>query len=276
MKPKRKLKEKNILSYTCLCIYAAFIILPILWLILTSLKDRTESYTIARPSRISLDNFVSVLWEYDIAKYFYNSGFISVFTTAIILILSVLAAYGFTKFRYGGSEGVLNFCLVLRMIPFVTIIIPLYIMMAKIGLINTRFALIIGNVSFNLPVAIWLLVPFFKDFPNELLEAAFIDGSSKLKTLMNIVIPLSRPAIMVVAIFMFISSWNEFMYALIMTTKQDIQPLTVAISNLTGKYGVRFDLMTAAAVLYVVPVITLTVVFQKQIIGGLTAGAVKG
>jgi len=276
MKSKGKLKEKNIISYIGLSFYVAFIMIPLFWLVLTSLKDRTESYTIAWPSRLSLDNFISVLWEYNIAQYFYNSGFIAVFTTIIILILSVLAAYGFTKFKYKGSEGVLNFCLMLRMIPLVTIIIPLYIMMAKMGLINTRLALIFGNVSFNLPVAIWLLIPFFKDFPNELLEAAFIDGSSKLRTLINIVIPLSRPAIIVVTIFMFISSWNEFMYALIMTTKQDIQPLTVAIANLTGKYGVRFDLMTAAAVLYVVPVIIITIIFQKQIIGGLTAGAVKG
>jgi len=276
MKSQANFKKKNIFTYTGLCFYAAFVILPLFWLVLTSLKDRSESYTIAWPSKLSLDNFTSVLWEYKIAKYFYNSGFIAVFTTIIILVLSVLAAYGFTKFEYKFSNSVLNLCVLLKMIPFITIIIPLYIMMAKLGLINTRLALILGNVSFNLPVAIWLLIPFFKEFPNELLEAAFIDGSSKLKTLISIVLPLAVPAIMVITIFMFISAWNEFMYALIMTTKQDIQPVTVAIANLTGKYGVRFDLMTAAAVLYVIPVVTITIIFQKNIIGGLTAGAVKG
>ncbi len=276
MRSQGKRNKKNVFSYIVLCLYVAFILLPLFWLILTSLKDRTESYSIEWPSRVSLDNFSSVLWEYNIIKYFYNSGIIAGFTTIIILILSILATYGFTKFKYRHSDGVLNFCLLLRMIPFVTIIIPLYIVMAKLGLINTRLALILGNVSFNLPVAIWLLIPFFKDFPNELLEAAFIDGSSKLRTLISIVLPLSKPAIMVITIFMFISAWNEFMYALIMTTTQEYQPLTVAIANLTGKYGVRFDLMTAAAVLYVVPVITITIVFQKHIIGGLTAGAVKG
>jgi len=234
MKSQANFKKKNIFTYTGLCFYAAFVILPLFWLVLTSLKDRSESYTIAWPSKLSLDNFTSVLWEYKIAKYFYNSGFIAVFTTIIILVLSVLAAYGFTKFEYKFSNSVLNLCVLLKMIPFITIIIPLYIMMAKLGLINTRLALILGNVSFNLPVAIWLLIPFFKEFPNELLEAAFIDGSSKLKTLISIVLPLAVPAIMVITIFMFISAWNEFMYALIMTTKQDIQPVTVAIANLTG------------------------------------------
>ena len=276
MESSRGLKKKNILVYAGLNIYALFVILPLLWLILTSLKHKTESYTIDIPRLLTFDNYASVLWQYNIAKYFYNSTFIAAFATIAILVLAVLAVYGFTKFKYRYSDGVLNFCLLLKMIPFVTIIVPLYIVMAKLGLINTRLALILGNISFNLPVAIWLLVPFFKEFPNELLEAAFIDGSSKLGTLVRVVLPLSRPAIMVIIIFMFISAWNEFMYSLIMSTTQDIQPLTVFIANLTGKYGVRFDLMTAAGVMFIIPVIVVTLIFQKYIIGGLTSGAIKG
>lgn len=162
------------------------------------------------------------------------------------------------------------------MIPFVTIIIPLYLMMAKLHLINTKTCLILGNVAFNLPMDIWLLVPFFQEFPDELLEAATIDGCGRMNALIRIVLPLSKSAIMVVLIFTFINTWNEFMYSLIMNTGSDHMTLPVAIAQLTSRYGPRWDLQSAAAMLYIAPVIIITAVFRKHIIGGLTAGAVKG
>ena len=269
-------KERHILSTLVVVLYGIIVLFPIFWLAMTSFKPGSESYTVSLPSRLTLENYVEVLGTYSIGSFFANSLIVSIVSTAIILVLSITAVYGLTKFRSKLSSKILGTCLALRMIPFVTIIIPLYLMMAKLGLINTKACLILGNVAFNLPMAIWLLVPFFEEFPSELLEAATIDGCGKMNALIRIVLPLSKSAIMVVLIFTFINTWNEFMYSLIMNTGSDHMTLPVAIAQLTSRYGPRWDLQSAAAMLYIAPIIIITAVFRKHIIGGLTAGAVKG
>jgi multiple sugar transport system permease protein len=271
-----KREGRHWFSVLVVALYGAIVLFPLFWLMLTSFKEGSEVYTAGWPSHLTLKNYIDVLTTYSIGSFFGNSLFVSATATAIIIMTSTLAVYGLTKFRSRFSGKILAACIALRMIPFVTIVIPLYLMMAKFHLINTKACLIIGNVSFNLPMAIWLLVPFFLDFPDELMEAAAIDGSSRLNTLVRIVLPLSKSAIMVVLIFTFINTWNEFMYALIMNTRAEHMTLPVAIAQLTSRYGPRWDLQSAAAMLYILPVITVTAVFRKQIIGGLTAGAVKG
>ncbi len=268
--------DRRWLSALVVLLYGAVVLFPVFWLMLTSFKEGSEVYTVGWPSHLTLKNFSDVLTTYSIGGFFGNSLTVAAVATAIILMVSTLAVYGLTKFRSRFSGKILAACIALRMIPFVTIIIPLYLMMAKFHLINTKACLIIGNVSFNLPMAIWLMMPFFLDFPDELMEAAAIDGSSRLRTLFQIVLPLSKSAIMVVLIFTFINTWNEFMYAMIMNTGSEHMTLPVAIAQLTSRYGPRWDLQSAAAMLYILPVITATAVFRKHIIGGLTAGAVKG
>lgn len=272
----RKNRLRSPLLHLVLMAHALFVLLPVFWMAFTSLKDRTESFSLDPPARLSLDNYAILLKEYSILDYFSNSLAVAFLSTLFVVIFAVLAVYGFTKFPFKHSGKVLAAILFLRMIPFITIIIPLYLMMVEWGLVNTKSGLVLGNTVFNLPVAVWLLIPFFKSFPDELLESSFIDGSSRLRSLVQIVLPLSLPAIMVILIFTFISVWNEFMFSMIMVSDKQSQVLTVAIAGLTSKYGVRWDLMTPAAVMYIVPVISLTILFQKQIIGGMTAGALKG
>lgn len=274
VRPSRE--ERRYLSALVALIYSAIVVFPVFWLLFTSFKEGSECYTVSWPSHLTVKNYREVLTTYSIGSFFGNSLFVAASATLLIMVLATLAVYGLTKFRSRLSPKILGTAMALRMIPFVTIIIPLYLMMAKLHLINTKWCLVIGNVSFNLPMAIWLLMPFFQDFPDELMEAASIDGSGRLRTLFRVVLPLSKPGLMVILIFTFINTWNEFMFSLIMNTGSAHMTLPVAIAQLTSRYGPRWDLQSAAAMLYIFPVITATAVFRKHIIGGLTTGAIKG
>lgn len=266
----------NILIYLTLILFVVFFIFPIVWLIITSLKPAGRIYSTSLPNPVTFDSYRTILSNYDFDNYFSNSLIVASISTAIVALVSIMGAYGFSKFKYRMSDKIFIICVLLRMIPFITLILPLYMYISKLGIMNTKLALIVANTTFNLPMALWIMETFFRGFPDEMIHAASVDGSSNMNTLWKIVVPISLPSVSAVVILTFLSAWNEFMFAFVTTSNEVARPLTVAIALLTQDYGIRWDLMTAAGTLYIIPTLLFTTSFQKYIISGLTLGAVKG
>jgi ABC-type glycerol-3-phosphate transport system permease component len=162
------------------------------------------------------------------------------------------------------------------MLPFITLMLPLYIYISRLHLMNTKMALVIGNTIFNLPLSLWILQSYFQSLPDEMLEAAKIDGESRIGILTRIVVPTSMPAISTAVILTFLGTWNEFMFAFVTSASDQARTMTVGIALLATQYGVRWDLESAAGMIYVVPMLIIVIAFQKYIVSGMTLGAVKG
>lgn len=252
--------------------------MPYVYLLLTSLKPPGEVLQIPPsflPSRVSLDNYRSLFANPSIPLAFANSLVVAVVSTVLALLLAVPAAYGATYLRAHISNWFLIFALVTRMVPAVSLGIPLFVMLKSAGLLDTQIGLILAHTTQSLPLAIWLMAAFFESVPQELEEAARIDGASRFGAFVRVILPVVSGGIAVAALFSFIASWNEFLYALLLTAER-AKTAPIVIAQFKTAYGLDWGPMTALAVLYSFPVIVVTLLLQKHIIGGLTLGAVKG
>ena len=208
-------------------------------------------------------------------EYLKNSLVIAIGTTVGSLVLGMLAGYGFARFRFPGSDAVRFMVLVTRMAPRIVLVVPYYLMMQRLGLLDTYTGLVIAYISFALPFTIWLLIGFFMDVPLEIEEAAMIDGCSRVGVLLRVVLPIVAPGLVVAAIFAFLVSWNEFLFALILSGVK-AKTLPVVIAGLNTDAGPLYGEMSAAAVMVMLPNIVMTVALQRYLVQGLTLGAVKG
>ena len=252
--------------------------LPYIYLLLTSFKPANDVLQIPPsffPARVSIQNYAAVLANPSIPAAFGNSLLVAVGSTVLSLLLAVPAAYGASFFRTRLSGWFLLFALVTRMVPSVSLGLPLFSLMRTLGLLDTPLALILAHSTISLPLAIWMLAAFFESVPAELEEAARIDGCSRFVALVRVILPVVTGGIAITALFAFIASWNEFLYALLLTA-QRATTAPIMISQFKTAYGLSWGPMTAIAVLYSAPVILVSLVLQKQIVGGLTFGAVKG
>lgn len=257
----------------------ALFLLPIAWIFATALKPTSEIFAIPAqllPQQPTLVHFGSVLTDGALLQMFGNSLAVGVGATLLSLVLGVPAAFGFARFRYRFSGALLGAALVTRMFPPVALALPFFLQFRELGLINTTTGLIIAYVPIVLPLVIWMLEGFFRQFPEEILEAARVDGLGTLATLVRIVIPLSRPSIAVAALFGFLAAWNEFVIALSLTRTPDAQTMPVGIASYITQFQTVWGQMTAASVLYLLPVLVITLIAQRGIIAGLMSGATKG
>jgi multiple sugar transport system permease protein len=255
----------------------AWTLFPIYWVAAASFK--TELVLYARPPQWLftpiLDNYRRVLYNIPFFEYLTNSLVIAIGTTVGSLVLGTLAGYGFARFRFRGSGTVRFLVLVTRMAPRMVLVVPYYLLMQRLGLLDTYTGLLIAYVSFALPFSIWLLIGFFMDVPIEVEEAAMIDGCNRVGVLLRIVIPIAAPGLVVAAIFAFLVSWNEFLFALILSGVY-VKTLPVVIAGLNTDVGPLYGEMSAAAVMVMLPNIVMTLVLQRYLVRGLTLGAVKG
>jgi multiple sugar transport system permease protein len=255
----------------------AWTLFPIYWISAASFKTELSLY--AKPPQWLftpiLDNYTRVLTNIPFAQYLTNSLVIAIGTTVGSLVLGTLAGYGFARFRFRGSQAVRFLVLVTRMAPRMVLVVPYYLMMQRLGLLDTYTGLLIAYVSFALPFSIWLLIGFFVDVPLEVEEAAMIDGCTRLGVLLRVVIPIVAPGLVVAAIFAFLVSWNEFLFALILSGVE-AKTLPVVIAGLSTDVGPLYGDMSAAAVMVMLPNIVMTLVLQRYLVRGLTLGAVKG
>jgi len=271
------MRLRRFLTVLALIPVLAWTLFPIYWILTASFKTELSLY--AKPPQWLfspiLENYKRVLFNIPFFQYLSNSLLIALGTTGGSLVLGTLAAYGFSRIKFWGSEVLRFLVLVTRMVPRMTLVVPYYLMMLKIGMLDTYTGLVIAYVSFAMPFSIWLLIGFFDEVPIEVEEAAMVDGCTPLGTLIRVVIPIAAPGLAVAAIFAFLVSWNEFLFALILSGPAS-KTLPVVIAGLTTDLGPLYGEMSAAAVMVMLPNILMTVILQRYVVRGLTLGAVKG
>lgn len=260
---------------------------PVAWLLISSISTRADLLEIPLswiPQNPTLQNYRDILLPGETASEvaatfkvtMRNSLVVAASTTVICLVVGSLAAYALARMHLPFRRLYLLGILGTRMIPEISLVIPLYIIAARIGWIDKPQVLIVTYLSFALPFAIWMLASFFETVPLELEDAARIDGSSRLGTLLRVVLPVAAPGLVSTAIFTFLLAWDEFFFALIFTSTLNAKTMPVAIAEFTGRYAVDITAMMTGGVLAALPPVLLAMVFQRYIVSGLTAGAVKG
>lgn len=275
---RRRRRAQLALSYAVVSIGMLIFVFPIVWLVLGSLKPPADVFSISLPTHPTLVNYRSVLDTYPVARYLRNSLLVAISSTTLSLLTGSLAAYGFarSRYRFTGQQSLLIFILVLRMLPGIALGIPLYLLFSRLHLVDRAPALILAHAAIQLPLVIWIMQQFFRDVPVELEEAGMVDGSTRLGVLYRIVLPLATPGMAVAAILAFLFSWNEFSLALILTSSPNLQTMPVALAQMNQLYGVRWDLLSAAAAMYIIPTMIMALLLQRYIVRGLTMGSVKG
>ena len=251
---------------------------PFLYLLLTSFKTPLDAIAVpptVLPGVWTLDNYVSALSREGVPAALINSVVTAVLSTALSLVLAVPAAYAITRFRTPSGRVFILAALVTRMVPTIAVGAPLIEVMRSIGLTDTSLGLALAHTTISLPLSIWLMASFFEAVPDELGEAAEVDGCSRLQAMVRVVLPVVSGGLAVTAIFAFLASWNEFLFALLLTSVR-AQTTPVVIANFQTQFGLDWGGMTALATVYSVPVILLTLFLQRHIVAGLTLGAVKG
>lgn len=255
-----------------------FAIGPYLWMVLTSLTPdkRLAAIGVAlAPVDWVIENYERLFSRTTFIENLGNSLIVASGTVVVGLALSITAAYAFSRFRFRGRRFLMLQFLVINMFPIVLLILPLFVMMRRLGLLDTHAALIIANATIAIPFSVWMLTSYMNGIPTELDEAAMTDGCSRTGALWRIVLPLCWPGMVATGIYIFITAWNEYLYALTLGGRK-VRTMTVALQTLIGEYQIEWGLLTAGGVVGALPVTILFLVVQRRLVSGLTAGAVKG
>ncbi len=280
--PRRKPRrgpENNPFVWLAVAAVMIFSLVPFYWLVNTSLKTGSDlSRAGLFPENPSLSNYLTVLGDGDFLLSLLNSAFVATTSTVLALVFAAFAAYALARLRMRGKFALLSIVLSITTFPGIAIAAPMFAIWNNIGLYNTLIGLVIPYLTFTLPLSIYTLVSFFKEIPAELEEAAYIDGATPFQTFYKVILPLAVPGIATVAILSFIFAWNEFLLAATLTYSPDVRTVPVAIAFFTGssEYEQPLGTISAASVIISIPLILLVLIFQRRIVSGLTAGAVKG
>jgi multiple sugar transport system permease protein len=264
--------------YLLLVVVCAIFLVPIIWIFSTSFKTPGEIFTTPTtilPQQPTIENYAAVVHG-GFRWFLINSLIAAGGSTALGLFLGVPAAFGFARYRYRSSSLLLSFVVVTRIFPPIALALPFFLEFRTIGLVDTPFGLIIAYVPIVFPLMIWILEGFFRDYPDEILDAARVDGLSAVNILIRIVVPTSLPALGVATLFGFLVSWNEFVIALTLTRTPAGQTLPVGISTLITQFQTLWGQMMAVAAIYLLPVLVVTVITQRGLVRGLMSGATKG
>lgn len=282
-KPKRLLQRT--LLYLAVLVIVVWTVAPYVWLIISSLSYRIDLLQVPLrwiPSRITLDNYRELFVSSGGAnvnallflRSLKNSSIIAFSATFTALVLGIFSAYAMARLRFPGSNVSMALMMTAQLLPPVAIVIPIYVLLRRFHLLDTHMGLVLVYLSFILPLVVWLMRSYFASIPSELEDAARIDGCSRLGALFRVILPLSGPGLVSVAVFAFIAAWNEYLYAFILTSV-DAKTLPVLIGEFSTKLGLEYLRIAAAGVLASLPPVLLALVFQRFIMRGLTAGAVK-
>jgi multiple sugar transport system permease protein len=251
---------------------------PFVYLLLTSVKPASDAVAVpptVLPHHITLANYITAINREGVRASFINSVTTATLATVISLVLAIPAAWGITRYRTRAGRVALAGALLVRMTPAVAIGVPLVGILGALHLTDTPTGLALAQTTVALPLSIWLLASFFESVPLEIEEAALVDGCSRPRALVSIILPVVAGGTAVTAIFAFLSSWNEFLFALLLTAVK-AQTTPLAIANLQTQFGLDWGPMTALAALYSLPAVVLTLLLQRRIVAGLSLGAVKG
>ncbi len=260
------------------CLLALFFLSPYIYLLITSFKPATE--VIASPPRLlptifSLENYRGMIEYLPIGKYFINSLIAAGISMFISVFLGSMAAYGFSRFSSNIGNYFLLFTLAVRIVPLISMAIPIYTVIKNINLVDTKLALILVYTAINIPFVIWMMIGFFDGIPKELDESARVDGCGRLSAFIRIILPISLPGLATTAIFSFMLSWNDFLFALLLTSTSS-KTVPVGISEFLTAYNLDLGPMASAAIVFSMPVMLFSFLIQRYIVSGMTLGAVKG
>jgi multiple sugar transport system permease protein len=256
-----------------------FCLFPFYWLINISLKTGVDLRSgSAYPESPTLANYESIFRNDDFIRALLNSAVVSVITTVAALTVGSFCAYALARLRFRGKFPILALVLSITTFPAIAIAAPLFRLWSDIGIYNTWIGLIIPNLTFALPLSIYILVSFFKEIPKDLEEAALVDGATYFQAFRKVVVPLAAPGLATAGILTFIGVWNEFLFAITLTSSSSARTVPAAIAFFTGstQFDIPLGTISAASVIISIPLIFLVLFFQKRIVAGLTAGAVKG
>lgn len=269
----------KLVGFIVLVVYLIWTIGPFYWMAITSFKSNKEIYSSEPtlwPRELVLDHYRDIVVRFNFFTHLRNSFIIAGTTTAAAFVIGTMAAYALTHLQFFGKRPA-GLALVLSyLVPSVVLFVPLFSMLNSLELINTLRGLIVADLTLTVPFCTWLLVGYFRTVPKELEEAALVDGCTRIGALLRIILPLSAPALAVVALFSFTLAWNEFLYAVVFSHSVAVMPLTAALSGMQAQDIFFWGMMMAMSFLMAIPPVTLYIIAQRWIIGGLVIGGVKG
>ena len=273
-----KKASRVFLLWIPLVLFLFFLLFPFYWTLVTSLKPAEELHSlkvIYWPQNPSFQAYSHLFGQYNFLHPMKNSLVVAVITTLISLSVSTLAAYAFSRFRFVGRKPLMVLFLTNNMFPTVLLLIPLFTIMRKMGLLYNPASLVLSYTTFTIPFSVWLLTGYLNDLPIALEEAAMIDGANRAQGFLRIVLPLLLPCMLATGVYIFMQSWNEYTFAVLFTNETS-RTIPVSLKMLVGQLGVQWDLITAGGIITVIPVCIMFFFAQKRLVAGLTAGAVKG
>ena len=274
----RKTAGFRVFFWVSLVLIGAFVFLPLLWMINTALKPTTETFSLSFfTGPKTLDNIIGIITNPKIMTYLKNSLIVSFASSAMATLVSAFAGYIFSKFRYRGRKFVMGLFMMSQAFPQAILLLAIYVLMQKLGLLGSYWALVISYVVFTLPVGTWTLKSYFDQLPDSLIESAKIDGAGHMKILWRIVFPVTIPGMISIAIYGFVWSWNDLLYSMTLVTDSARKTLAPGlVMTFLGEGSTNWGMMMAASIVAAIPVTIIFVFLQRYFIQGLTAGAVKG
>jgi ABC-type glycerol-3-phosphate transport system permease component len=276
----KKTKEAalKIVRFFLIILLLIFVLFPFFYMVSTAFKAEADLFSSPPkflPRIPTLSNFKQAL-EPKFIRYFINSFIITISTTVIVIIVAIFSSYAFSRLRFKGRKLLLKIIIFTQLFPLIVIIIPIYIIFNKTHLVNTHLSLVIAYLAFTVPVGVWMLRGFFKGIPYNLEEAAMVDGCTRFTAFLRVVLPLARPGISATAVYIYIVTWQEFMFALTFLTGEKMRTLPVGVLDFIRQYGVNWGGLMALSTLITIPVFVLFLILQRQFISGLTRGSIKG
>lgn len=275
----KKIDLLEIVRIVVLTVFFIFMFVPILWMILTSMKPVDEIVTVPLkylPVKWTLTNYVKLLNGTDFGTYFKNSMIVSVACAIITSLVAIFAGYSLARFKFRGKKVTLLIFLATQMVPVVVLIIPMFLIFAKINLLNKLSGLVLIYVVLNIPFCTLMIRGFFERIPQALEESAMIDGCSRIGALVKIILPVMLPGIVATFVFAFIGAWNDLFFSIMFINTESIKTLPIGINMFIGKYEIDWGMMSAATVFALIPVFIMFGMIQKYLVQGLTSGSVKG
>jgi len=272
-------KITNIINLSLTIIIIIIVLFPFFWMISCSLRSFSEIYSSSPslfPKRIIYDNYKILINRTNFLNYFKNSMIIACGTTLISVVIASLGAYSITRFTYPGRNVIYFLILFAYTIPLILLYIPIFLALSKIHLVDTYIGMILANTAYGLPFAIWLLVSFFRNIPFELEEAGLVDGASRLRVFVAIVLPLVSPGIISVSIFVFIFAWNQYLLALVILMSDAMKTLPIAIAEFADTTSVQWDLIMSAGTLTALPIFIFFIFMRKYLVQMFGTSGLKG
>ena len=274
----KKSKRRLVIVYAGLFFFYAFLLLPIVWLVLSSFRN-TDSIQSGRlfpyPSELTVTNYVEAFRIANLTTFLVNSFIIAITVMLLVVFIASLGAYALSRFRLRGRNIFMMLALTPQFFPYVLILIPFYVLMSNIGLVDSHLGLILTHTSITLPFALWMLTGYFSAIPRDLDQAALIDGCSRLGVLFRIIYPIAIPGMVVAGFFAFVVSWGDYLFVSILSQSPETQTLPIGLQTFMSSLQVRWGLITAGTVIAIVPTIVFFAIVQRRLVAGLTAGAVK-